>query len=106
MTIEAGFDVRKSEGRLAEYFARIGRTLGNKKRRGGYAVYALGLLSGAERKSCEPIAARTAAIRSGADAAHQRLLHFIGSPEWDDVVGRTVARHAIPAMEKRAPVRS
>lgn len=106
MKIEAGFDVRASEGRLAEYFARIGATLGNKKRRECFAVYALGLLSGAERKSCEPIAARTCGDPSSADAAHQRLLHFVGQAEWDDrTVRRIAARHAIAAMQERAPVR-
>lgn len=92
---------------MAEYFARIGAALGNKKRRECFAIYALGLLSGAERKSCEPIATRTCSDLSSADAAHQRLLHFIGQSEWDDVrVRRIAARHAIASMTKRAPVRN
>jgi len=59
------------------YFARIGEVLGNAKRRASFAVYAMGLLGGAERKSIEPMAALVCRDPRKMDAAHQRLLHFI-----------------------------
>jgi SRSO17 transposase len=43
--------------RLNEYFCAIGLALRNKTRRASFPMYAMGLLSGAERKSAEPLAA-------------------------------------------------
>src|SRR5215469_7812772 len=88
------------QGRLGEYFSNVGGALGNKKRRESFGIYALGLLSNAERKSAEPIAALTCAEPAACDACHQRLLHFLGGSQWDDrPVRRAAAAHAIEAMQ-------
>ncbi len=93
--------VRRIEG----YLARIGEVLGNAKRRASFAVYAMGLLGSAERKSVEPMAALVCRNPKKMDAAHQRLLHFVSSAPWDDRAVRRVAAHyAIDAMVQREPV--
>jgi SRSO17 transposase len=93
--------VRRIEG----YFARIGEVLGNAKRRASFAVYAMGLLGSAERKSVEPMAALVCRNPKKMDAAHQRLLHFVGSAPWSDRAVRRVAAHyAVDAMVEREPV--
>jgi hypothetical protein len=93
--------VRRIEG----YFAGIGEVLGNAKRRASFAVYAMGLLGSAERKSVEPMAALVCRNPKKMDAAHQRLLHFVSSAPWDDRAVRRVAAHyAVDAMVEREPV--
>lgn len=74
----------KGVRRIECYFARIGEVLGNAKRRASFAVYAMGLLGGAERKSIEPVAALVCRDPRKMDAAHQRLLHFISDSRWSD----------------------
>ena len=44
--------------RLEDYLGRIGARLRDKRRRESFALYALGLLTEAERKIVEPLAAR------------------------------------------------
>jgi SRSO17 transposase len=96
-----------AQERLEGFLGRIGQILGHKKRRESFATYALGLLAEGARKSCEPIAARACADEQTADAAHQRLLHFVGVSEWDDTpVRRAAARYALDAMTEREPVLS
>ena len=92
------------ERRLRQYLDQIGERLGNEHRRASFAMYAMGLLSEAERKSMEPIAARAAGL-GHASAAHQRLHHFIANTSWSDhEVRLAAARYAIAAMEERGPV--
>lgn len=55
------------------------------------SVYAMGLLSDAERKSVEPIAARSCADPARANPEHQRLLHFVSESEWSDHAVRRAA---------------
>jgi SRSO17 transposase len=94
-----------AEDRLAAFFERIGKVLANKKRRESFAIYALGLLGDAERKSVEPLAARACADPEGTNPAHQRLLHFVGESEWSDaVVRKSAAEYALAAMGEREPV--
>src|SRR5271169_5423473 len=93
------------EGRLRSYLARLGECLGNSHRRASFATYMMGLLSESERKSMEPLAARTTATPAHASAAHQKLHHFIANTSWSDHdVRLTAARYAIAAMEKRDPI--
>ena len=47
-----------AEARLEAYFAQIGTSLRDKRKRASFAIYAHGLLSDGERKSVEPMAAR------------------------------------------------
>ncbi len=91
--------------RIESYFQRIGEVLGNAKRRASFAVYAMGLLGNAERKSVEPMAALVCRNPNKMDAAHQRLLHFIGCAPWNDrAVRRVAAKYAVDAMTEREPV--
>lgn len=88
--------------RLDEYCDKIGAVLGHKKRRESFALYTMGLLGDGERKSIEPIAARSCAEASRVEARHQQLHHFIGVADWDDRAVRGVAtRHALEAIEAR-----
>lgn len=91
--------------RLESYFDRIGEALGNDSRRQSFAIYAMGVLGDGERKSAEPIAARACADPQLADAAHQRLLHFLSNSRWSDGKVRLVAAsHAIDAITKHSPI--
>jgi SRSO17 transposase len=91
--------------RLESYFQRIGEVLGNESRRGSFALYAMGLLGDAERKSIEPIAARACPDPAKIDAVHQRLLHFAVDSKWSDrEVRREAAQYALEEMTQREPV--
>jgi SRSO17 transposase len=91
--------------RLESYFQRIGEVLGNESRRGSFAIYAMGLLGDAERKSVEPIAARACPDPQKVDAMHQRLLHFAVDSKWSDrEVRQEAAQYALEPMVQREPV--
>ena len=91
--------------RIESYFARIGEVLGSAKRRSSFAVYAMGLLGSAERKSVEPMVALVCRDPKKMDAAHQRLLHFVTDSKWDDrKVRRAAAQYAVSAMTTREPI--
>jgi SRSO17 transposase len=91
--------------RIESYFARIGEVLGSAKRRASFAIYAMGLLGGAERKSVEPMAALVCRNPKKMDAAHQRLLHFVSCSRWSDrEVRRVAAQYALAAMTDREPI--
>lgn len=56
-----------------------------------------------ERKSVEPMAARTAPARTAAQ--HQSLLHFVGVATWSDQkVLAKVREMVLPAMTKDGPI--
>src|SRR5437660_8798175 len=56
-----------------------------------------------ERKSVEPMAARTAPARTAAQ--HQSLLHFVGNADWsDEAVLAKVREMVLPAIEKSGPI--
>src|SRR5215207_1524682 len=94
----------EAEHRLDEYFADIGAALNNKKRRASFAIYAMGLLGHGERKSVEPIAARTCPEPERVDALQQQLGHFLTDSEWSDrAVRRVAARYAVEAMGAQEP---
>lgn len=91
--------------RLEQYFRMLGDVLGNESRRGSFAIYAMGLLGDAERKSIEPIAARACPNPRETDAMHQRLLHFAVDSQWSDrEVRREASQYALSAMTQREPV--
>jgi SRSO17 transposase len=102
MAYELGHE---GELRLKEYLGNIGDILGNKKRRASFATYAMGLLSDAERKSVEPMAARAAGDPTRARAVMEQLLHFVAESTWDDAPVRAfAARHALAAMQSREEI--
>jgi SRSO17 transposase len=93
--------------RLLEYLTQIGDSLHFAKKKASFATYALGLLGEGERKSIEPIAARSCADPGKTDSAHQRLLHFVSNSEWSDRdVRRIAARYAVSEMTSHAPIDS
>jgi SRSO17 transposase len=89
--------------RLNEYFeARIGRHLQRPEQRSAFALYAFGLLSDAERKSVEPIAACATGDPEKCQNMHNRLLHFLGRGTWSDrPVRLEAARYVIEAAGER-----
>lgn len=94
-----------AEARLEVFLDGMGKVLGRKERRASFAAYFIGLLSEAERKSVEPLAARMCEEPEEMDAAHQRLLHFVTDSAWsDEDVRRAASRYALDAMTKRSPV--
>jgi SRSO17 transposase len=96
-----------AEARLGAYLAQIGTCLRDKRKRESFAMYAFGLLGDGERKSVEPIAARACGDPAKAEAAHAKLLYFLGRAAWDDQAVRGVAAHyGVAAMAARAPVTS
>lgn len=92
------------ESRLECFLDHIGEALPRSDQREKFALYTLGLLSEAERKSVEPLAAPTRP--DAPDAAHQALLHFVANAPWED---RAVRRRALAwglwGATARSPVR-
>ena len=70
---------------------------------GRCATIAPGLMLPGERKSVEPMAAKTAPARTAAQ--HQSLLHFVGVAAWsDEKVLAKVREMVLPAIEKHGPI--
>lgn len=92
------------ESRLERFLDHVGEALPRSDQRAKFALYTLGLLSEAERKSVEPLAAATRP--DAPDAAHQALLHFVANAPWED---RSVRRRALAwglwGATARSPVR-
>src|SRR6476660_1939727 len=74
MNLDPGGD---SETRFAEYVAGLGSVIGHVERTRPLRDYCTGLMLPGERKSVEPMAARTAPARTAAQ--HQSLLHFVAN---------------------------
>src|SRR5438445_7708584 len=91
-----------SETRFAAYVAGLGSVIGHADRTGPLRDYCTGLMLPGERKSVEPMAARTAPARTAAQ--HQSLLHFVGIATWsDEEVLANVREMVFPAMTKDGP---
>ena len=86
MNLKHGGD---SEARFAAYVEGLASVIGHADRAGPLRDYCTGLMLPGERKSVEPMAARTAPARTAAQ--HQSLLHFVGVA---DLVGREGARQS------------
>lgn len=96
---------RDGQRRLSEYFGRIGEILGHDRRRSSFATYALGLLGDGERKSMEPIAARSCGAPEEVDSVHQQLHHFLVNSQWSDrEVRLEAARYAVEAVMASEPI--
>ncbi len=100
---------------MHEFFEkRIGQHLPRPEQRTSFATYAFGIVGDGERKSVEPIAARTTggADETEAEASarrckqmHDRLLWFLARSTWSDrLVRREAARYAIEALQQREAV--
>src|SRR6266496_4108583 len=98
---------RKSEGtseaRFAAYVEGLAGALGHADRIGPLRDYCTGLILPGERKSVEPMAARTAPARTAAQ--HQSLLHFVGVGPWsDEAVLAKVRELVLPSLERQGPI--
>ena len=92
-----------SEARFAAYVAGLASVIGHADRAGPLRDYCTGLMLPGERKSVEPMAARTAPARTAAQ--HQSLLHFVGNATWsDEEVLAKVREMVLPAIEKDGPI--
>ena len=92
-----------SEARFAAYVEGLASVIGHVDRTRPLRDYCTGLMLPGERKSVEPMAARTAPARTAAQ--HQSLLHFVGVATWPD--GRVLAKvreMVLPAIEKEGAI--
>jgi SRSO17 transposase len=96
-------DGEASEARFAAYVEGLASVMGHEDRKGPLRAYCTGLMLPGDRKSVEPMAAKTAPARTAAQ--HQSLLHFIGISEWSDetVLGK-VREIVLPAIERQGPI--
>jgi SRSO17 transposase len=100
---------RKSEGtseaRFAGYVEGLAGVLGHADRKSPLRDYCTGLILPGERKSVEPMAAKTAPARTAAQ--HQSLLHFVGVATWsDEKVLAKVREMVLPSMERQEPIQA
>ena len=72
----------RSEARFSAYVEGLASVVGHVDRNGPLRDYCTGLLLPGERKSVEPMAAKTAPART--TAQHQSLLHFVGAASWSN----------------------
>jgi SRSO17 transposase len=92
-----------SEARFAFYVDALGSVIGHADRTGPLRDYCTGLILPGERKSVEPMAARTAPAR--VSAQHQSLLHFVGAGGWsDEKVLAKVSELVVPAITQHGPI--
>jgi SRSO17 transposase len=91
------------DGRFAAYVEALASVMGHADRAGPLRDYCTGLVLPGERKSVEPMAARTAPAR--VSAQHQSLLHFISTGGWsDEKVLDKVRELVVPGIEKHGPI--
>src|SRR5215472_17564972 len=96
-------NMRQVEERFAGYVSGLASVIGHADRTGPLRDYCTGLILPGERKSVEPMAARTAPARTAAQ--HQSLLHFVGVAPWsDEAVLAKVREMVLPSIEKRGPI--
>src|SRR6516225_1939530 len=91
--------------RLEQFCDLIGVHLKDRRKRESFAMYAFGIFGDGERKSAEPIAARSCADPDQTNNVHSKLLYFLARSAWDDrAVRLEAARYAIEAVQKREPI--
>lgn len=96
-------DTAAARARFASYVQGLSSVLGYSDRHGPFRDYCTGLILPCERKSVEPMAARTAPSRTAAQ--HQSLLHFIGIATWsDEKVLAKVREMVLPVIERQGPI--
>ena len=93
----------ESEARFAVYVDALGSVIGHADRSGPLRDYCTGLILPGERKSVEPMAARTAPAR--VSAQHQSLLHFVGAGGWSDEKVLAKVREMAQAGASHSPWR-
>jgi len=92
-----------SELRFAHYVEGLTSVIGHADRAAPLRDYCVGLLTAADRKSVEPLAAVTAP--SAVSAQHQKLLHFVANAPWsDEQVLAKVREMVLPSIERHGPI--
>lgn len=92
-----------AEARFSAYVDGLASVLGHADRVVPFHDYMVGLILPGERKSVEPMAARTAPARTSAQ--HQKLLHFVGVAVWsDEKVLAKVCEMVRPGIERHGPI--
>jgi len=89
--------------RFASYVEELASAMGQVDRARPLRDYCTGLILPGERKSVEPMAARTDPAR--VSAQHQSLLHFVGAGGWSDekVLGK-ISELVMPAITQHGPI--
>jgi SRSO17 transposase len=92
-----------NESRFAGYVEGLVSVIGHADRAQPLHDYCVGLMLPCERKSVEPMAARTAPARTSAQ--HQKLLHFVGVAAWsDEKVLAKVHEMVLAGIERHGPI--
>jgi SRSO17 transposase len=93
------------EERLESYIDGLASVIGHADRVKPLHDYCVGLMLPVERKSVEPMAAKTAPARTSAQ--HQSLLHFVGQGQWsDEKVLAKVLDQVLPGIERHGAIRA
>jgi SRSO17 transposase len=93
----------ESAVRFEAYVDALAGVIGHADRIVPLHDYCTGLVLPGDRKSVEPMAAKTAPGRTAAQ--HQSLLHFVGVAEWsDERVLAKVRELVLPAIERDGPI--
>ena len=91
--------------RFASYVEELASAMGQADRARPLRDYCTGLILPGERKSVEPMAARTDPAR--VSAQHQSLLHFVGAGGWsDEKVLAKISELVVPASRSTGRSRS
>jgi SRSO17 transposase len=98
MNLRSGTD---SGERFTTYVQGLASVIGHADRSGPLRDYCTGLMLPGDRKSVEPMAAKTAPARTAAQ--HQSLLHFVGVASDEKVLAK-VRGMVLPAIEKHGRI--
>src|SRR3981081_3125291 len=92
-----------TETRFAAYVDGLSSVLGHADRIGPLRDYCTGLILPGERKSVEPMAAKTAPGRAGAQ--RQAVVAFVGGGAWSDEKVLAKVREMVrPSMGRQGPI--
>ena len=93
----------ESEARFEVFVDGVVSVMGHADRAGPFHDYCVGLMLPGERKSVEPMAAKTDPARTSAQ--HQSLLHFVGVSTWSDEKVLTKVREMVlPGIARHGPI--
>jgi SRSO17 transposase len=93
----------ETEARFVAYVEGLVSVIGHADRAEPLRGYCMGLMLPGDRKSVEPMAAKTAPERTSAQ--HQKLLHFVGMAAWsDEKVLAKVREVVLPEIERHGPI--
>jgi len=98
-------ECRQLEADFDAYVNELSQVLGHADRIAPFSAYCKGLLLPGERKSVEPMAARTAPDR--VRSQHQSMHHFVADAPWSDQALLDAVRHyTLPFIEQQESVQA